>query len=48
MSALSCRICDEPYSECEHSNYYQTLPKDETGNILSKRELAKLIADGKL
>lgn len=41
-----CQICDHKYGDCEHSNDHQTLPKEETGRIISAMEYIVLLDAG--
>lgn len=41
-----CSVCDKRYGDCEHTNEYQTLPKEESGEIISNMEFLVLIDAG--
>ena len=41
-----CQTCDAPYGTCEHSSDHSTLPKEESGVILSNMEFLVLLEAG--
>jgi hypothetical protein len=41
-----CSTCDKAYGSCEHTDNHQTLPKEESGNIISNMEFLVLVENG--
>lgn len=42
----TCPQCGKPYGDCEHTNDYQILPKEESGRTISPTEFLVLVENG--